>query len=67
MLEFALDGLDGGARLRAEAHLAICAHCREMVRQSMELQDGLALLAPDGPEPEGLVASILNRVRDEGR
>ena len=66
-VEYAVDGMDGADRERAEAHLQGCAYCREMVREVMDLQEGLAQLGAPTPLPEGLadrmVAGTLARAQ----
>lgn len=62
VLEYALDGLEGEARGRAEEHLRQCGMCRRALRQAMDMQDGLALaVAPVAP-PEGIVGRMVQGV-----
>jgi predicted anti-sigma-YlaC factor YlaD len=58
-VEYAIDGMDGADRQRAEAHLQGCAYCREMVREVMGLQEGLAQLGADESVPEGLADRVV--------
>jgi hypothetical protein len=66
-VEYAVDGMEGTERERAESHLKGCAFCREMVREVMDLQEGLAQLGAERPLPEGLldrvVAGALGRAK----
>ncbi len=62
VIEFALDGLGGDARDRAEEHLRRCKMCRRALRGAMDLQDGLALSVPSGGLPEGLVDRVVKGV-----
>ena len=63
VLDYALEGLEGERRALAEAHLADCPYCRDMVRETMDLHDGFAGLSPETPAPASLADAILERVR----
>lgn len=64
LIDFALDGLQGDARLKAEAHLKDCRICRSALRQWMEVQEGLAALAPEQEVPADLSERIIQSVRN---
>lgn len=69
VIEYALDGLDDAARVKAEEHLRQCDLCRKAVRGAMDLQDGLALAAGLADIPDGLAERVVRwfRARREGR
>lgn len=62
VLEYALDGMEGEARERAEEHLRHCGLCRRALRQSMDLQDGLALAVAPVALPEGIADRMIQGV-----
>jgi anti-sigma factor RsiW len=52
MTDWLDDALSTADRLRLQLHLAICAACREVLRQLRLTVGALAALAPPAPDPE---------------
>jgi len=65
LLEYSLDGLEGGDRTKAEEHLADCQRCREQLREFMDFSEAMALSVPQVDPPQDLSAGVLKKVAAE--
>lgn len=59
---YVLHALDPMDEARCEAHLEFCFHCQGLLSEAMEMQDGMALMAPVVEPPRGFAKNLVKKV-----
>lgn len=65
LVDYAMDGLEGDQRGTVRKHLAGCPPCMEQVRDFLQVNEGLGLMAPETDCPEGFEQKVLQRLKQE--